>query len=437
MMSRRTFARSIAGLGIAGLIGPASARTVTPFTSRRGIIGQSVTERSAPLVALRFGIRAGATEDPPGREGLTSFLLAMLQEGAGDLDERRYKDALRAAATQISFSSARDRISGGIVSRTQDLMRGVELLRLALVAPRFDAGPLDRVRQQFLGRLDIADNDARQVAQEAWFSTAFAGHPYGRSTRGTRASIAAITRDDLAAHHAYLFGRDRLFVTTVGDIDETGASALADSVFAELPAASGAGDVAPASPRATPRPVVVDRVQPQSVTAFGMPGLPGTSPGYPALLVLNQILGSGEFDARLVEEIRVKRGLTYAIRTSVVTDRTISIVLGQFASRNEVVGEALGIIDSELRRMARSGPTPDEVDTAKSYLSGSLLLNFDGNAALADAIVGSWLDGWTWERFLARHASIDIVSMSDVASVASQLLDPKRLAVAIVGRPKL
>ena len=105
MINRRTFARLAAAgclLSASGRVGLAqsSSRAVAPLASRRGLLGQVVTERSAPLVAIRFGIRAGSTEDPLGKEGLTAFLLSMLQEGAGDLNDRSFKNAARSAAAQ-------------------------------------------------------------------------------------------------------------------------------------------------------------------------------------------------------------------------------------------------------------------------------------------------------------------------------------------------
>ncbi len=415
----------------------AQAREIKEITSSHGIRAWLVEERGVPLVAIRFAVLGGSTQDPVGKEGLTSFLLAMLQEGAGELSSRAFKEAVQATAAQLSFSSARDRTSGGIVTLEKNLAQSTDLLRIALLSPRFEDAAIVRVRQQLVARLAINSNDPATQALDNWYRVAFAGHAYSRPATGTAAGLAGIGRDDLVAHHKRLLARERLRVVLVGNISEAGAVALLDKTFGALPAAGAIADVPMTEPTPQGQRSVIEREQPLSAAVFGLPAIPSTDPDHAAALVLNHIMGSGDFDARLVEEARVKRGLVYSIRTSLVSDTTIALMLGQFTTRNEALAEVLGVIDHELKRMAASGARADEVDNAKSYLTGSFLLGFDGSASLADALLGVWLDGHGPTEFERRRQAIARVTVNDVSRVATRLLRPERMTISIVGKPVL
>jgi zinc protease len=420
-----------------GGAGAAQGRRVQTGVSTIGIPVWLVEEHATPLVALRFGLEGGSVQDPVGKEGLTAFLVAMLQEGGGDLTGRAFKTQVRAANAQLSYAASRDRITGGVVGLSSSFNPALELFRLAATTPRFDMDAVERIRAQFMARIDTQDAEAPQAARALWFAEAFPNHPYGREAGGTKASLASITVADLLQHHRRLFARERLRVVVVGDFSLTDAIGAVDTAFATLPMTAQLQEVSKAAPRAKAQPAVVKRDLALSSAVFGLPALASTHADHQAALVLNHILGSGDFDARLVEEIRVKRGLTYAIRSSIVADRSIAIMLGQVSTRNEVMRETLDLIAAEFERMAKQGPTDEEVATAKNQLIGGLLLGIDGNAPLADALVGFWLDEHGDDELERRRDATASVQTSDVARVAKALLDPARLLVSIVGNPRL
>jgi zinc protease len=152
---------------------------------------------------------------------------------------------------------------------------------------------------------------------------------------------------------------------------------------------------------------------------------------------LNHIIGSGDFDSRLMEEIRVKRGLAYSIRTSLARDSVASVLVGGFSTRNETMGTALGVLKDVLASTARDGPTPSSFENAKRYLTGSFLLDFDTTAKTASSLLAIWLDGHGPDYLQARNQSIERVTIEDVRRVARQVLRTDRLVVTIVGRPEL
>jgi zinc protease len=415
---------------------PALALNVEEITSRQGIKAWLVEEHSVPLVAIRFAFMGGSSQDPPGSEGLAAMLSDLLTEGAGELPAQAFKERLAELGTRLATASGRDALFGGMEALTKRFAPSVELLRIALTSPRFDADAVERIRAQRLTDLALAANDPIKLARNRWYAEAFSGHPYGRPLDGTPESIAAITPAALKAMHGKLLARDVLKVVIVGDIDKPGAADVLDSLFGALPDRANANPIARIEPRAVMAPVVIDKDYPLATATFGLPSLRGDSPDFAALQVLNHVIGSGDFDSRLMEEIRVKRGLAYSIQTSLLLDTVTSLLVGGLATKNEVMGTALGLVKDVLAETARNGPTRAQFDNAKKYLTGSFLLDFDTNAKVAGSLLTIQLLGEGRDYLVTRNQRIAAVTLDDVKRVAQQVLKPERLVVTVVGKPK-
>ncbi len=415
----------------------ASARKIEQISTPGGIKIWLVREPAIPLVAMRFAFEGGALQDPAGKEGLAATMAALLSEGAGDLDASAFARRLADAGVQLSFNAARDQIYGGLDVLSKRLAEAVEPTRLALSQPRFDADAIERTRGQRIADLEISANEPRSIAFNRWYSEVFAGHVYGRPVNGAVVSLRAIQREDLVRQHRRLLARSGLRIVIVGDLDDKAAiAAIAaiDRLFGGLPAVATLDAQAKPVPRRLGAPVVVEKDQPLATAAFGAEALPADHADFPALEVLRQIVGSGDFDSTLVDEIRVKRGLAYSVSLSLIHDAKASVLLGGMATKSENMDEARRVLLEVLGRVASDGPAAEPFANAKRYLTGSYLLDFDTNAKLASSLLKLWLEGRAPEYVAERNARIEKVGLDDVKRVARQLLDPARLSMTIVGR---
>jgi zinc protease len=413
----------------------ATVLKVEQIESPRGIKAWLVEEHSIPLVAIRFSFTGGSTQDAPGKAGVASLMADLLGEGAGDLSAAQFKERTAVLGARLSVFSRRDAIHGSLDTVAARLKPSGDLLRLMLTSPHFAAADVDRVKAQRLTDIARAANDPTKVALQSWYGEAFAGHPYANPVDGTAASITSLTIADLKNAHASLFAKDTLKVVIVGDINKAAAREMLDAVFGELPNKARLVPAATVKPRAAELPIVVERDLPLATAAFGLASLPVNHPDYAALQVLNHIIGSGDFDSRLMDEIRVKRGLAYSIQTSLEQEPLASVMLGAFATKNENMQPALRVVREVLARTASGGPTPAEFENAKQYLTGSFLLDYDTSGRVAASLMRIWLDGEGPEAISTRRERINKVALADVKRVAQQVLQADRLLVTIVGKP--
>ena len=400
-----------------------------------GFTAWLVEEPSIPFVSLQIVFRGGTSVDAEGARGATYLMTALLEEGAAGLDARGFAQARDDLAASFSFDASDDAVavSARFLSDTTD--QAVALLETALVTPRFDPDAIERVREQVLSGLRSDAEDPDSIGTEAFAAQVFGAHPYGSAGEGTIDSVTALDRDDLVAAHRGALARDRVYVAASGDIAPEKLAEVIDTLMADLPETGAPlpADVAPAFDGGTH---VVNFSTPQSVILFGQQGLPREDDDYFAAYVLNEILGGSGFGARLMTEVREKRGLAYGIYSYLANKDHADLLVGRSATANARAGETISVVRAEWARMAAEGPTQAELDKAKTYLIGAYPLRFDGNDSIATILVGMQLDGLTPDYVKTRNDKVAAVTIDDVKRVAAELLRPDALTFMVVGQPE-
>ncbi len=423
-------------IGVLGAIATAEAAPkVERVTSPGGIEAWLVPTHEIPVIAVEVSFRGGASLDPKGKGGTASLFATLLDEGAGDLDSKAFQTRLEDLNIRLRFGAGDDSLSASLTTLSATRDEAFRLLGLALTKPRLDAEPIERMRQSRLVGLAAEEEDPESVASKAWDRLAFGSHPYAEPVHGTVQSVPAITRDDLVAFSRDRIARDVLLVTVVGDIDAATLGPLLDKTFGALPEKAAPADV-PEVVIGAGTLKVIEQDVPQSVLSFGLPGIKRDDPDWYAASVMNYVLGGGSFESRLMQEVRVKRGLAYGISTYLVPRERTGLLLGQVGTANASAGKALDVVKAELARMADKGLDARELADAKTYLTGSFPLNLDSNGAIAGVLMQLRRDRLPIDQIERRNALINAVTREDVLRAARRLLDPARLVTVVVGKPE-
>ncbi len=410
-----------------------AAENVQELTSPGGIKAWLVEERSIPFTALELRFKGGASLDAPGKRGAINLMTALIEEGAGELDARGFAEARETLAASYSFRAYDDALTISVQFLSENRDEAMALLRAALMDPRFDQDAVDRVREQVLSGLRSDQTDPDTIASRRFSQLAWGDHPYGSASDGTIASVAALSRDDMFDARARTLALDRLYVGAVGDISAEELGLLLDDLLGDLPK-TGAAPVPEASVLLTGGQTVIPFDTPQSVAIFGQPGIAFDDPDFMPAYVLNQIFGEGG-EARLSQEVREKRGLTYGIGSYLYPKQKGALVLGQVASANGVMAETVEVVRAEWAKIASGDITREELEAAQTYLTGAYGLRFDGNAKIAGILVGMQMQGQPLDYITRRNGLINAVTLEEINRVARDLYDPDLLEFVIVGQP--
>jgi zinc protease len=419
----------------AAWLSEARAITIQPITSPSGVTAWLVEDHSVPVVTLRFAFPGGAALDPSDRRGLAAMVSGLLDEGAGPYDTVAFHARLESLGSYLSFGAGQDEFTGNLRTLKQNLRETAELLHLSLTVPLFVPEAVERIRADSLAVLARQAHSPRSISSRLWMQDAFERHPYGSNANGNEASLAAITRDDLVGYVADHFQRKGLIIGLVGDITASEAMALLDQVFGDLPAGQARIELPDARPGDDGALVVSKWPVPQSVVTFGQIGLKRDDPDWYAALVLNDILGGGNFRGRLMNEIREKRGLAYGVSTELVPYRHAGLIVGNVATENGRVGETIALVRAEWQHMRDQGPSEAELQATKTYLTGSFPLSLDSTSHIASVLVQLRIDGLGIDYLDRRTALIDAVTLDQVRALALRLLDPNGLSFVVVGEP--
>ncbi len=412
-----------------------AAVEIQEVVSPGGITAWLVEEDSIPFTALEIRFRGGASLDEPGKRGATYLMTALIEEGAGDMDARAFAEAREALSATYEFDVFQDALSISARFLTENRDEAIDLLREALVNPRFDDDAIERVRAQIISGIRSDANDPNTIASTTFNQIAYGDHPYGSTREGTVESVSALTRDDIVTAHANVLALDRIYVGASGDITPEELGALLDELLGDLPA-TGAPQAERVDLQLDGGMTVVPFDTPQSVVFFGHSGIRQEDPEFFAAFLANEIFGGSGRQSRLMEEVREKRGLTYGIGSYLVSRDHSEMVLGQGAAANERAADAIEVIKDEWAKIAANGVTEEELAEAKTYLTGAYPLRFDGNGPIASIMVGMQMGGLPIDYIATRNDRVNAVTLDEVRAVAEKIYRPEDLHFIVVGQPE-
>lgn len=414
---------------------PAGLVEIQRVVSPGGIEAWLVQDDFVPIVSIRVGFFGGGAYDQPGKTGTALLTSWLLDEGAGDMDARAFQNRLDDHAIRLGFSAGRDRFNASMATLTENQDEAFDMLRLALNEPRFDEDAIERMRRQLFSSIAQAERDPGSIASRTWWAAAFPGTNYGLPLTGTAQSVAAIEAEDLRAFHGTL-NRADMRIGVAGDIDPRTLGRLLDRTFLDLP--EHGPDYAPqlTEPAGGGETIVVRHPNEQSVVIFGSNGIDYADPDYMAAMVMNSILGGGNFASRLMSVVREENGLAYYVNSGLSTYDAASIFQGSVGTENARVAESIALIRSEIARMRDGGVTAQELADTQRYLTGAYALGFDSNRSIATRLAFYQLEELGFDYINTRNDRVNAVTEEDVARVARRLLDPDNLLVVVVGQPE-
>ncbi|MCC6647398.1 MAG: insulinase family protein [Polyangiaceae bacterium] len=392
------------------------------------------SSRAIPLVGFTVAFGVGGAHDPAGKEGLARTAMRMLRRGGGGLDGKGVEQAVDRLGAEIGADASMSTVtvSGEVLARNAAAL--CELVGGLLARPAFEPVELSKlVRESQAELVEARDND-RGLASRALRRALFLGHPYARRVAGGTASLASLERDDVAGWHAAHLAANNAWITVYGDVDEAGGRELAARLVAGLPAGAPTPDPVVDPARRPGRELVfVDKPErTQAQLSIGTLGTRGDDDDHHALIVANTAFG-GTFTARLMAEVRGKRGWSYGASSRLSLDRHRE-AWSMWTAPGEADAPACLALQLELlERLVADGLTDEEVAFAKSYLARSHVFEIDtaekrAHRELDAAVLG--LPAGYHASYLSRIGEVD-AGRANAALRAR--LSPEDLVVAVVG----
>jgi zinc protease len=386
----------------------------------------------APVTAVRVQVRGGPAFDPPGRGGLAFLTGRLVDQGTARYDEAQLAALIEPAGGNVGGDA--HGAGGSISGDSWKLL--LEVLAELAVRPRYPDHEFAVQQQRLLARLAVEQDDPRAQAAWRFRGLVYGKHWRGRPTHGTLASIAPLTAADLRAHHAAHWHARRAIIAVCGDVDPAAVRRQLDRLLGGW---ERGAPYTPPQPRFPSRAVRVDafaRAREQVHVYLGHLGVPRATPDFPALVVMDHILGTGPgFANRITRKLRDEQGLAYSVHADISSSagRLPGTFLAYIGTAPEHVETAVRGFLKEMRAIRRSQVTPAELDMAKDYLLGSFALGYERAARRVSYLVNAELlefEDDHLERLPEQYAAVTI---DDVRRVARAHLFPDACCLAAGG----
>ena len=401
-------------------------------TVDNGLTVIAIERRSVPLVELRLRVPFERTALDPPFVARAALMSQTLFSGTATMSTVDIAAALQTVGGALSAGVDADRLlvtGNGLASGLSDILG---ILSDVLTGATFPEGEVETERARLIDRVQVAQSQPQHLARVALQKRMYGEHPYAVQTPSIE-DIKPLGTPDMAAMHAARVHPAGATLVIVGDID---ADAVLDLAADKLGGWNGEGStesLPPAPPLAAGPIMLANRPgSVQTSMRLALPAVNRTHPDHAALQLANLVFG-GYFSSRWVENIREDKGYTYSPH-SVVEHSTAgsAIILGAEVA-TEVTAAALLETWYELGRLATTAPGEDELEQARQYALGSLLLGMSTQAGLA-GLASTYAGFGLRLDFLAQHAArLGSASRDEVARVAAEYLAPAKAATVLLG----
>jgi zinc protease len=404
-------------------------------TLSNGIIVLARENWSAPSAVVEGYLLAGNLDEPAHLTGLTSFTASMLTRGTQHRSFAEINETVEGVGAAVGFSADRYTIGFSTKSLVEDLDLVLDVLADELQRPVFPAEYVERVRGLRMTAIVERENDTRQMASLAWREAMYGEHPFARNLLGSRASNAAITRDDIVRFYETFFNPAGMVVAVVGAVE-------AEDAVRRVERALGAWSATrPARPALPPFPVhagVVERRvsmpdKSQSDLILGWPAMPRLHPDFEGGRMANTVLGVFGMMGRLGANVRERQGMAYYAYSQLAANRESGAWLAVAGINPANVERTRAAILDEIARL-REEPVPaDELEDCKRYLTGSLPLQLETNDGVAGVLVDLEWHGLGLDYVQRYRDIITALTPADVQAAAQKYLTPERYVWAVAG----
>ncbi len=399
------------------------------------VTGTPYTE--LPVAELKLYVPAGKLYETKSTTGISSMTATLLNEGTAHLTTTELTEALDAIGARLRISATQEEIAFSVNVLEKYLPQAVALLGDIILTPRFDEADFERVQNDRLVELGSRGDSIASTSRRAFNRLMFGDTLRGMSSRGTEASISALTRADIVefwSTHGTPTGARMTFVGShnaeqLAELMSGLSNAWRANESGTMPASFTREEEAPES---VPSVYLIDKSgAAQSQIRIGHPSVATNDPDYYPLYVLNYVLG-GSFSSRINLNLREDKGYTYGARTSFTGGTLPGSFVASAGVRGDVTKESVVEFMKELNGIL-DGVEQDELDFTKKALLQSASRQYESIRALSGFLNNISLHGFEDDYLEKRMMLLNEISIEDLKALARKYLTPDKMVILVVG----
>lgn len=389
-------------------------------------------DKRLPLVNMQFVFTNSGSVTDTTKAGLAKFSAKVMNEGTKDLGSSQFAESLESKAIHIHSSTGVETFVLEVGSLKEQFNDALLKLDSLLKNPNLTKQTIDKVKTMTLGSLSRKENDFDYVASNELKSILFNATSLSNPANGTQDSVKSIELKDVKKFLDSHISLSNLIVLIGGDIDIKNAKKQILKVIDSLPKGI----------KSTSKHYEVEKYAKESILKkdtqqayiyFGSPYYMGVDDkDYFKARVATFILGTGGFGSRLMEEIRVKRGLAYSAYARVNITKTSSYFSGYLQTKLESLDEAKKTVNNVIAEFLKDGVTKEELEQTKKFLLGSEPLRVETMSQRLNRTFMEYYKGYELGHSVGELEKIKNLSLKDLNIFIKKHTEILDLSYAIV-----
>ena len=391
-----------------------------------------VTESMPDVRSVSVGVwlTRGSRHEDGERTGIAHFVEHMLFKGTARRTAEDIAQAIDSIGGQLDAFTAKECASYYIKVLDEHLPRAFDILSDLVLNPAFRDEDIEREKKVVLEEIKMVEDTPDDLVHELFTQQFWQGHPLGRPILGTRETVEQLTRESLREYFRRAYAARNFIISAAGNLEHDRVRELVSGAFGVLPVEGQ--PVQSSAPVVVPKLIVRNKEFEQSHVCLGASSYPQDHEDRYVSYILNTVLG-GSMSSRLFQNVREKRGLAYAVASSLSAYRDAGSLTVYAGCDTQVVGEVIDLVVEELRGI-KAAPMPEmELRRAKDHLKGSLMLSLENTASRMSHLARQEL---YFERQFGLDetlAGVESVTADDVQRVAGDLFGSGLLAATVLG----
>lgn len=328
-------------------------------------------DKRLPLVTMQFIFKNSGSIADTTKAGLAKFSAKVMNEGTKKLGSSAFAEALEGRAIHISSSTGVETFVMELGCLKEEFEEGLKYFDMLLRDPNLTQDTIKKVKTTTLGSLANKENDFDYIASNELKALLFEGSVLANPSSGTVQSVKSIELDDVGEFLRQNLVASKLIVAVGGDIEADDIKEKISKIINSMPIGKD-GDVKNYPVHKDAREKIVKKESEQAYIYFGAPYYLGveSQENYKAK-VAAFILGAGGFGSRLMEDIRVKRGLAYSAYARIDITKSSSYMNGHLQTKLDSLEEAKKRVKEVVKEFVQKGVTKEELEQTKKFLLGS------------------------------------------------------------------
>ena len=406
---------------------------------RRSVLSNGLTvlyveRHNLPIITASLLVKASPLDESRDKAGLANLTAELLTEGTEKRKALEISEEIEFIGASLGAATNEDYTVISLSVLKKDVQKGFEIFSDVVLNPTFPDEEIRRNRELIKGSLKQSEEEPSFVASKAFKNAVYGDLSYGRLIRGSIESLDRITREDIVRFHSDLYRPNNAVLSVVGDLTEDELSALIKRFLSLWQQGDIAKRASVEQPRNKKQTLLVDRELTQANIIVGHSGIKRGNPDYYAASVMNYILGGGGFSSRLMQTVRDEMGLAYDIHSFFAPYKEGGLFEVGVQTKNESAKTVIGEIHSQMNRIRKDKVSEQELNDAKSYLTGSFPRKLDTNRKIADFLVAIEFYELGLDYVDKYPQYIRSVTADDVLRVAGKYLDTQDLVTVVVGK---